>query len=101
MHDALFTASVVLATRTLEHDKVLHYIAGAAIGKFAGSLCDKLYTGGPNRFSKRQMNALCSAGAAALVGAIKELYDHKYGGNVEFNDFAVTAAGGLFISFKY
>jgi len=76
-----------------------------AIGKFAGSLCDKIYTGGPNRFSKRQMNALCSAGAAALVGALKELYDHKFGGNVEFelrtldlrNDLHSNISAGVYI----
>ncbi len=69
-----------LALSACAQDKVLHYGAGAGVSGLV----------------KHQTGSLGKGCAAAFaVGVAKEVYDDRYGGNVEAADILATTAGCL------
>ena len=73
-----------LAEKTgLPMDKLMHVAAGMLVAVVALML------------TRSTMIALL---AAATVGALKEWYDHKHGGEVDAMDLVATATGGCVVA---
>lgn len=88
----LITAAIIACTATSAHamdaDKQGHLAAGVAVGAIAYAVTPWL-----EEITGRDLvpvNVACGASAAA--GLAKEAYDASGRGNVEFADFAATAA---------
>ena len=69
----------------IPYDKKLHFIAGA----FAFSIISLL------------ASPLLALLGSAVVGVLKEVYDHYFGGTVDAWDAVATGLGGLFIYVIY
>lgn len=97
--DAAIVGSFPLAYAELPRDKFYHYVAGAATSVVANRVCDAwIFKNYPD---KKWLSALCGVGSSMLVGGLKELYDSKHGGTVEFDDFLATSAGGAVVTLHF
>lgn len=76
----------LLATYADEPDKMQHMIAGGVTSAIVTE-----YTGDPVKG--------CLVGLA--LGAAKEAYDARRGGNVEARDIAATSLGGCFFTWQW
>jgi hypothetical protein len=75
------------------NDKLRHGLAGYIVGNFTTGAMQLLL---PDNTKNRKLKALLIGfGASLLVGAGREWYDSNSHGQVDFNDFVVTGAGGL------
>lgn len=97
--DAAILASFPLARDQFPRDKFYHYTAGASAALVANRICYGIVFK-KNKHRKLFSN-LCGLGSAALAGGLKELYDSKTGGTVEFNDFAATTLGGAVVTLRF
>jgi len=91
--------SVLVADRVLDQDKAKHYLVGALVGRIASAYCDRKDFN--LKLNKKKLNYLCSFGAAALAGVLKEVYDSTGRGQVDANDALATAAGGAFVGLRF
>ena len=74
-------------------DKLLHYIAGAAIS-------DVTYLAVYNHTGNHNKAMLYSLGASIVAGTLKEIYDINRSG-FDKRDLAYTAAGGFTVTISF